>query len=61
MSTSLAPRGLAAYLLPVLLLGIAVAAWSAWSAHKTPPAQPATIAAIEFSAARAMQLSLIHI
>ena len=55
MSTSLAPRGLAAYLLPVLLLGIAVAAWSAWSAHKTPPAQPATIAAIEFSAARAMQ------
>lgn len=55
MSTQPAPRSLAAYLLPVLLLGIAVAAWSAWSAQKTPPAQPASIAATEFSAARAMQ------
>jgi hypothetical protein len=54
MSKQPAPRSFAAYPLPGLLLGIAVAAWSAWSTQKTPPAQPASITASEFSAARAM-------
>jgi hypothetical protein len=54
MSALRSSRGPARYALP-LLLSIVIAAWSAWSAQKTPPAQPASIAATEFSAARAMQ------
>jgi hypothetical protein len=55
MSALRSSRGAARYALPLLLLSIVIAAWSAWSAQKTPPAQPASIATTEFSAARAMQ------
>lgn len=55
MSAQQTPRSMGRYLLPLLLLSVVVAAWSAWNAQKTPPAQPASIAASEFSAARAMQ------
>lgn len=55
MSARRPARDIARYTLPVLFLGIFIAAWSAWSAQKTPPPQPASIAAAEFSAARAMQ------
>lgn len=55
MSALRSSRGAARYTLPLLLLSIVIAAWSAWSAQKTPPAQPASIATTEFSAARAMQ------
>lgn len=55
MSALRSSRGGARYALPLLLLSIVIAAWSAWSAQKTPPAQPASIATTEFSAARAMQ------
>lgn len=55
MSALRSSRGAARYTLPLLLLGIVIAGWSAWSAQKTPPAQPASIATTEFSAARAMQ------
>jgi len=55
MSALRSSRGVARYTLPLLLLSIVIAAWSAWSAQKTPPPKPATIATTEFSAARAMQ------
>lgn len=55
MSARRSPRDIARYTLPLLFLCIVVAAWSAWSVQNTPPAQPADIAASDFSAARAMQ------
>lgn len=55
MSALRSSRGAARYALPLLLLSIVIAAWSAWSAQKTPQPQPASIATAEFSAARAMQ------
>lgn len=55
MSARWSSSGVARNTLPLLLLSIVIAAWSAWSAQKTPPAQPASIATTEFSAARAMQ------
>ena len=55
MSARRSSSGVARYTLPLLLLSIVIAAWSAWSAQKTPPPKPATIATTEFSAARAMQ------
>ncbi|ROP79976.1 peptidase M28-like protein [Stenotrophomonas rhizophila] len=55
MSARRSSSGVARYTLPLLLLSIVIAAWSAWSAQKTPPPQPASIATAEFSAVRAMQ------
>lgn len=55
MSARRSSSGVAHYMLSLLLLSIAIAAWSAWSAQKAPPPQPASIATAEFSAARAIQ------
>lgn len=55
MSARRSSSGIARYTLPVLLLSIVIAAWSAWTEQKAPPPQPASIATTDFSAARAMQ------